>query len=122
MITLKTLPDATAQGVFDQVARHLLTQNAKSTYATYTNSCKYRGHNGYKCAAGCLIADDEYKEEFEGLSWLSVGPVFRRPLISRLQVTHDCIDLEEWKDQLLEIAEEFDLSAEVLKEFSDDPS
>lgn len=30
MITLKTLPNATAQEVFDQVATHLLTQGEKS--------------------------------------------------------------------------------------------
>lgn len=30
MITLKTLPKATAQEVFDQVTRHLLTQMKRS--------------------------------------------------------------------------------------------
>ena len=72
MITLKTLPQATAQEVFDQVAKHLLTQMKKSVAKRAAESasdskdyCMYRGFDGTKCAAGCLISDDEYKPEFE---------------------------------------------------------
>ena len=60
MITLKTLPQATAQEVFDQITQHLLQQGkaAKSV----TGACRYRIETAegiLKCAAGCLIADDE---------------------------------------------------------------
>jgi len=41
MITLKTLPQATAQEVFDQVARHLLTQGKKSI-SENNQYCMYR--------------------------------------------------------------------------------
>ncbi len=34
MITLKTLPNATAQEVFDQVAKHLLSQKVASRHQT----------------------------------------------------------------------------------------
>lgn len=68
MITLKTLPNASAQQVFDQVAAHLLTQKEK---AKQFNTCKYRVEHRdkvLKCAAGCLIGDDEYEGCFEGTS------------------------------------------------------
>jgi hypothetical protein len=41
MITLKTLPQATPQQVFDQVTKHLLTQNARSRSGE-TQICAYR--------------------------------------------------------------------------------
>lgn len=68
MITLKTLPQASEQEVLDQIAVHLLTQKQKcnngkdQTDPNY--QCLYRNEEGLKCAAGCLIADDEYKKRF----------------------------------------------------------
>jgi hypothetical protein len=56
MITLETLPQATAQEVFDQVATHLLTQRQRSTTK---GNCAYRGDDGLKCAAGCLLGPDD---------------------------------------------------------------
>jgi len=54
------------QEFFDKVARHLLTQNAKSIEAFERNAkCLYRGPNGMKCVAGCLIPDELYSENFE---------------------------------------------------------
>lgn len=115
MITLKTLPQATAQEVFDQVTRHLLTQleSAKST----TWSCKYRleqsGHV-LRCAAGCLIADDEYSEKFEGESWEfltghELVPSAHRDLIMSLQKVHDSYLVSEWPEQLRQLAEDYGL-------------
>ena len=69
MITLKTLGKATAQEVFDQVATHLLTQNERSLDGA---SCSYRNCDGLKCAAGCLISDDEYDNQMEGIDWRGV--------------------------------------------------
>ena len=66
-ITLKTLEQATAQEVFDQVAEHMLTQYELSML---NDTCVYRGYSGLKCAAGCLIGDDEYNNELmEGFTW-----------------------------------------------------
>lgn len=115
-ITLATLKDATAQQVFDQVAAHLLKQNARSTNAE-GNKCMYRGADGMMCAAGCLIADDEYKPEMDvgaivgGGSWASmVGkgtvPADHKIMIMKLQRLHDSSFLSSFSDQLRKLAEQ----------------
>ena len=56
------------QSLFDYVARHLLRQNAQSLVIfgdRNDNSCVYRGPNGLKCAAGCLIEDRLYTADLE---------------------------------------------------------
>lgn len=68
-ITLATLPQATAQQVFDHCARHLLTQMKKSLRVAppgYRDDgedtfCAYRAAGGLKCVAGACIADHEYR-------------------------------------------------------------
>lgn len=112
MITLKTLEQATEQEVFDQVANHLLTQNKK--FENFDGICMYRGLNGLKCAAGCLIGDDEYNPEFENTTWyilVQLGKVPRKhlDLIDELQILHDSTDCHKWKDGLKCIAETFKL-------------
>ncbi len=68
-ITLATLPEATAQQVFDQVATHLLTQNARSENE---DGCQYLASNGQMCAAGCLIDENEYDVSLEDHDWSSL--------------------------------------------------
>ena len=105
MITLKTLPTATAQEVFDQVSRHLLKQNAKSEIAD--EDCRYR-HEDKKCAAGCLIGDNEYNPEIEGSRWCNIElPCFSNnhmSLIGKLQRIHDVKDVCSWKEELKRLA------------------
>lgn len=108
MITLKTLHLATAQEVFDQVKTHLLTQMER---AVDIYSCRYRTHNGLKCAAGCLIADDEYTMDMEGRTWInlvidSVAPTNYSGMIIELQLVHDNFNPLEWEAKLKEIAKE----------------
>ena len=123
-ITLKTLPTATAQQVFDQVAKHMLTQMQKSE-GTFTHDsegtftydevkCLYRAEGGLKCAAGCLIADDEYDPEMENKGWPTlvtdgIAPKEHEYLISRLQGLHDNIEPKWWKSELEDIATVFGL-------------
>lgn len=106
MITLNTLKDATAQEVFDQVAEHLLTQNRTSFDG---QSCKYRivleNKDILKCAAGCLIGDDEYNPDFEGRTWkrlvsLGLVPLAHAELIKDLQKVHDLINFTNWNTTL----------------------
>lgn len=117
MITLKTLPQATAQEVFDQVAKHLLTQMKKSVAKRAAESasdskdyCMYRGFDGTKCAAGCLISDDEYKLEFENHNWSYLSdinylvPKEHCHLIAQLQNIHDCYEPEDWRVKLNNLA------------------
>jgi hypothetical protein len=103
MITLSTLANATEREVFEQVKAHLLKQKERSKDRS-GDRCLYRGINGLKCAAGCLIADSEY-QPFMELSWLDlVGEEFvpeaYSEFISSLQELHDNIDPSMWEQEL----------------------
>ena len=114
MITLKTLPQATAQEVFDQVVTHLLTQ-MKQSKSSPNGICAYRGKNGLKCAAGCLIADDEYTPEMDNpnplpnvkvdSNWASqvangLFPHDHCDLVMKLQRLHDNNYVCDWEERL----------------------
>ena len=110
MITLKNLNKHSAQQVFDQVATHLLTQNEKSM-ADNGRYCAYHAQSGLKCAAGCLIAENEYQHDFEDQGWCSLSSHGKVPpkhdkLIDELQTLHDESDAENWKRELTEFATE----------------
>lgn len=112
MITLATLKDATAQQVFDQVKEHMLKQNNRSV--DINGHCAYRGLNGLKCAAGCLISDDEYTQYFEGNTWsdlVIIGMVNQSNsgLITALQNVHDHELVEDWNNELNRVAKDFNL-------------
>lgn len=107
MITLATLPQATEQEVFDQIVNHLLTQNKK---CMNNENCVYRNEKGLKCAAGCLIADDEYKPEMDdtdsGTNWKTLFnnglvPNTHLNLIMSLQSIHDNYEPYEWETELI---------------------
>lgn len=132
IITLATLPQATEQQIFDQVATHLLTQMKQSrreAYAQQQGNCLYR-HNGLKCAAGALIGDDEYKpcmDEakgalIDGTGWqdlvvAGIVPKEHQQFISILQQLHDGYDPNMWYEQLYEFAELRGLNTNVLDGF-----
>ena len=115
MITLKTLPQATAQEVFDQVTQHLLKQGKAARSGT--GACRYRVETQgeiLKCAAGCLIADDEYNEKFEGYSWSTLVRLhaitgYHDDLITSLQKMHDTCLVSEWPERLRQLAADYDL-------------
>lgn len=117
------------QEIFDKVASHLITQGAQARYRRSDGypSCAYRGENDTMCAAGCLIPDEEYNPEFEGIPWMGVchdipslasltGKV--HDLIVSLQGVHD--DDSSWysidilKDRLGAVASEYGLSSDIL--------
>lgn len=118
MITLKTLPQATAQMVFDQVVNHLRAQGKRSDNSI--GGCLYRNRHGLKCAAGCLIGDDEYLPEMDSMgakdtSWpvlVSSGmvPENHSVLISQLQNAHDQMDILPLEPRLKNIALDFELT------------
>ena len=119
MITLKTLELSTAQQIFDHVGEHLLTQRKKSRD---TEGCLYRTSDGLKCAAGCLIADDEYVAKIEGLDWYGTIDILNitsqhASLISRLQDIHDGYPPSYWFKELEYLANEKGYSMEALKQF-----
>lgn len=116
-VTLENLALATKQQIFDQVATHLLTQEVKS--ATATGSCKYR-YNGLMCAAGCLMSDDEYKDSFEGASWVRLAyagqvPEQNKDFVQSLQRIHDTYKPSDWFARLKILAEHNKLVFEEVK-------
>lgn len=120
-MNLKDLPHATEQQVFDTVAKHLLTQMQQSriTFDDGAISCRYRGPNGLKCAAGVLIGDDEYRENMENRTWGMLAmygfvPSEHKCLISILQNLHDFSLPNDWHYELIQLAERFALKTDVL--------
>jgi hypothetical protein len=121
MITLETLPQATAQQVFDQIATHLLTQNYRCVDPSRSSlKCLYRGPNGLKCAAGAVIGDDEYDPKMETVGdWQDLSneryvPKYHESLIVCLQDCHDNHPVDYWKERLTEIAVDFNLNTHVI--------
>ena len=112
MITLATLPQATAQQVYDQVKAHLLTQMKKST--TTKGLCQYRSKKDRRCAAGCLISDKEYDVRMENTTWdILVNrkqvPSVHNRLIRHLQLVHDRWPVSAWRAQLERVALKYNL-------------
>lgn len=131
-ITLATLPNATAQQVFDYVVAHLRKQGRKSALGAIEReggqaSCQYRmtANDGtvLRCAAGCLIADSEYIAAREGSSWAYLSGVYDKAdiiiplketrvpnqhalLIKSLQHVHDNIEIPLWEEHFERVAKE----------------
>lgn len=116
----------TPQQVFDTVVSHLRQQGCKSLSETEYPLCAYRGANNTKCAAGCLIPDEEYLSRFEGKNFQYIlrivegldkkenFPVIRSltdhlTLIDCLQRMHDTVEVSFWETRLVSIARDFGL-------------
>lgn len=124
-ITLATLSSATAQQVFDQVAVHMLTQKQQSlSYSNGVERCVYRGRNGLKCAAGALIADEEYRPCMENKGWdelvfYGTVPADHQFLIARLQEIHDTATWpKSWYEELSNLATSLGLNADAIAPFA----
>lgn len=118
-ITLKNLKEATKEQVFDQVAKHLLQQQRES-FRENRLMCYYRGSDGLKCAAGCLIGDEEYDKSMEGMTWEGLAyeglvPSKHLNLIICLQRVHDGFNVEDWKNELTKVAKEFEIKTNILQ-------
>jgi hypothetical protein len=120
MITLATLEQATAQEVFNQVYIHLIKQNEKCSNG---DICLYRNKTKedvvLKCAAGCLISDEEYTGDFEENSWVTLVeeervPAVHKELIVLLQEVHDNHLPSTWKRVLDDYAELYKLTIPTL--------
>ena len=128
-ITMKNLHLATEQQVFDQAAKHLLTQMRQAQ--TNFGGCQYRlelnDGTVLKCAVGCFISDNEYHHRIEGEIYCSYN--FREffgfkdeaphvDLLMSLQNLHDNHPVDIWKEELEQIAMDFNLNTDILKEFN----
>jgi hypothetical protein len=124
------------QALFNHVATHLIKQGRRSVR---NGQCAYRGNDGTRCAAGCLIDDAQYTAEMEGRSvfaqdilpcinasigreiggtdlcmargsrWGSLPTDLEIKMLQKMQVIHDGIDVDAWPEHLRAIAVEFGL-------------
>lgn len=126
IITLATLATATPQAVFDQAARHMLTQGKQSTeYRNGVTNCLYRADGRadgtIACAAGCFVAPNKYDPNMEHNRWhvvaFEAGVTSHVELIERLQNIHDDERPDDWADNLRELANADGLSSAVVDEF-----
>lgn len=107
----------TKQETFDTVVAHLRNQGCKSE--DDHGNCMYRGENGTKCAAGCLIPDDAYSPTLEGSGIFqrngemsACGTILRElghdlHLVSELQNVHDARDVGFWEQRFAKVAERY---------------
>lgn len=103
------------QEIFDKVKAHLLGQGARCT--DEVNKCMYRS-GSMRCAIGCLITDENYRQSIEGHGikhgethkavFNSIG-VFDSGLLVALQDVHDDHSPVDWPAQLKKVAERYDL-------------
>lgn len=112
----------TGQDVFDKVAKHFVTQVVQSELGDESDTCAYRSPEGLTCAAGCIIPDEHYREEFEGTTWMCLTeagnvPKEHRDLIQCLQGIHDDnirLNALKVKMALRECALEYDIDPSIL--------
>jgi hypothetical protein len=105
------------QLVFDTVAKHLLTQGKKSL--GISGNCLYRNEQGLKCAAGCLIPEEQYNVYMEGSTWSDL--VLKEhvsnhchKLIDMLQYLHDFESPSIWLSLLHKLAKDQNLDTSKL--------
>lgn len=116
------------QETFDTVVAHLRRQAAKAEIrgpSPGEKICAYRGSDGRRCAAGCLIPDNRYRPSFEytvvgrtdGTRNDHANAVTRLmeelgheiDLVIALQNVHDDAQVTQWEGRLDQVAEDFGL-------------
>ena len=129
-ISLQNINEFSLQEIFEKVSNHLISQNKKSQFnimemnkrpkITSGNDCYYRIEN-LKCAAGCLISDEEYKVEFEKNIFDDLCRKFfpntRTEIIlfvRDLQIIHDKNPVGWWKDELIYLGNKNGLNCEFI--------
>lgn len=132
------------QEVFDQVAKHLLTQKKQSRKkgTTATKHCMYYGPGNLKDPVGCFIPEELYTSEIEGKSVCldelqkstKLGTILvacqlvtedpknldnkdRLRFLGKLQEFHDSFKPTQWKKGLEILAKKKKLNDTVLRNF-----
>lgn len=95
--------------IVELVTKHLLAQGKRSKEAG-TLKCLYRGPHGLRCAIGCLIPDELYKDWFDDQGYVDLTIAAAAgiggedlDLARRLQTIHDEVDVEQWPAKLEEV-------------------
>jgi hypothetical protein len=107
------------QEAFTKAYIHLLSQGTKA-HDPVEMQCAYRGQNGTMCAVGCLIPDDLYNKEMEGLqvwkilnSYTDIKKLFSDvnvEMLHQLQNIHDFSPASVWPSRLELLAGRFGLT------------
>lgn len=128
----------TPQAIFDVAAPRLLKQNARSVRDNDDRVCLYFKPNGHGCAVGLLFADREdikqevLDRELNGVTvyqLINTVPLvadffgglenFKKSLcmfLTSLQAVHDQCIPNEWHKRLTELAKEYKLNTDCIKE------
>lgn len=104
------------QTIFDAVINHLVKQGVQSRSEEYViggaGKCAYRNGAGLSCAVGCLISDEDYRENMDSDDDTTIGDVLNnhphlpeyfyvhRDLLSDLQQLHDTFSEFSLNDDL----------------------
>ncbi|WP_321941684.1 hypothetical protein [Paraburkholderia tropica] len=134
--TIAELAGLDAQALFDRIARHMLTQRARST-VDGTRDCLYRDLHGRACAVGAIIPGAVYRESMEhkGITALMLllsldefntpqHRAFSRfltqhaPMLMNFMRIHDQALPELWPDDLRTLARLHALDASVVDRFT----
>ena len=100
----------TAQEVFDEASKHLLTQNKKSM--NEEEVCTYNGPDGLCCAAAPFLK--RYEPDMEWKGYPALITIFNQPenhksLMCDLQGIHDHTPVEHWHSKLIELGRSLNL-------------
>lgn len=116
-ITLKNLESFSPQEVFEYISTRLIKQNKRC--ADKADFCMYRDGN-LRCAAGFVVADDEYDAEtMEKSEWLNlvaenIVPAAHSDLIASLQYIHDSHLANTWKKEIAGYGATYGLNIDFL--------
>ena len=124
-MTIQEINNKSFQEIFDFVANHLLTQNARAIGEDGT--CLYRCGD-LKCAVGALISDEDYNYSFEMQNLRVLADKEEKTIFSdieesrlafliHLQAIHDDYVIEEWPEKLSALGSYFELSNKILEKF-----
>ena len=110
-ITTETLPNATAQQVFDEAVTYFINNpfRCSTTNGSGDVVCLYRDEKGNTCVGGNYITEEKYSDEMENLCWNSLVengyvPEDHNYLISSLQEIHDNDKYKNQEERLEKIA------------------
>lgn len=104
------------QEIFNEIATHLLKQNAKSALNDEWGTCAYRGEDNMRCAAGCIIPDNKYDFDWENHLVTEIGWFLTNfakdqlAVIKGCQTIHDSHPVSNWDFELRVFAENHGLT------------
>lgn len=132
MTSLDNLDYSSEQEIFNFVANHLLTQKRQAIAALPTATlgesvCAYRAESGtLKCAAGCLISDEDYLPEMENKNIGAVLKMYKGKSIEKLagkldlldllQQIHDAVRPAFWRENLIRLADRRGLDSTSIQD------